>query len=99
MEIDRGGRVLRGFSTIPGELVITWARCSDKWSDVRFEHESDVIDCAKAYALRYFGMLRSQMDPNTGVAMNGDTFISRADSIEEKIKEKWEGKTKVTVMR
>jgi len=99
MEIDRTGRMLRGFSTIPGELVITWARCSNKWADVRFEHESDVIDLAKAYALRYFGLIRSQMDANTGVSLNGDTLLTRADAIEEKIKEKWEGRTKVTIMR
>jgi len=99
MEIDREGRMLRGYSTIGGELIVTWARCSHKWADVRFEHESDVIDIAKAHALRYFGMLRSQMDAGTGVTMNGEIFISRADAIDEKIKEKWEGKTKIVVMR
>ena len=99
MEIDRNARVLRGYSTIGGELVVTWARCSHKWDDVRFEHEADVVDLAKAHALRYFGMLRTQLDPNTGVQMNGDTFITRADAIEEKITEKWGAKTKVIVMR
>lgn len=99
MEVDRTERVLRGFSTVAGELVVTWARSSDKWADVRVEHEGDVVDMAKAYALRYFGMLRSQMDSNVGVTMNGDVFLSRADSLEEKINEKWENGTKVVVMR
>jgi hypothetical protein len=99
MEIDRDARILRGFSTIGGELVVTWAQCSSDWKDVRFEHEGDVINLAKAHALRYFGMLNSQMDPNTGVQMNSETFISRADSIEEKVFEKWHDRTKPLVMR
>jgi len=99
MEIDHKNRVLKGHSNIGGELVVTWAKCSHKWADVRFEHEFDVIDLAKAYALRYFGMLRLQIDANTGVTMNGDSFITRADNIEEKINEKWGSKPKVLVMR
>lgn len=99
MEIDRDARVLRGFSAIGGELVVTWAQCSSDWRDVRFEHEGDVVNLAKAHALRYFGMLNSQMDPNAGVQMNGETFIARADSIEEKVFEKWHDRTKPLVMR
>jgi hypothetical protein len=99
MEVDRDARVLRGFSSVGGELVVTWALCSSDWEDVRFEHEGDVVNLAKAHALRYFGMLNTQMDPNAGVQMNGETFISRANEIEEKIFEKWYAKTKVVVMR
>jgi len=99
MEVDRDARVLRGYSSVAGELVVTWAQCSSDWKDVRFEHEGDVVNLAKAHALRYFGMLNSQADMNTGVQMNGDVFISRADAIEEKVFEKWHGKTKVVVMR
>jgi hypothetical protein len=99
MEIDRDARVLRGYSAVGGELVVTWAQCSSDWKDIRFEHESDVIDLAKAHALRYFGMLNSQMDPNAGVQMNGETFIARADGIEERVFEKWHNRTKPLVMR
>jgi hypothetical protein len=99
MDIDRQARVLKGFSSVAGELIVTWARWSIDWKDVRFEHEMDVVDMAKANALRYFGMLRGQMDANAGVTMNADAFISRADSIEERIKEKFESKPKVVVMR
>ena len=99
MEIDRDARVLRGYSSVGGELVVTWAQCSSDWRDIRFEHEGDVVNLAKAHVLRYFGMLNSQMDPNAGVQMNGETFISRADSIEEKVFEKWHGRTKSLVMR
>jgi hypothetical protein len=99
MEIDRDARILKGFSAISGELVVTWAQCSSDWKDVRYEHEGDVVNLAKAHALRYFGMLNTQMDPNAGVQMNGEVFISRADSIEEKVFEKWQSRTKPLVMR
>jgi hypothetical protein len=99
MEIDRDNRLLRGYSTIGGELVVTWALCSSDWKDVRFEHEPDVVNLSKAHALRYFGMLNSQMDPNAGVQMNGEVFISRADALEEAVLEKWHNRTKIVVMR
>jgi hypothetical protein len=99
MEIDRDARILRGFSVIGGELVVTWAQCSSDWKDVRFEHEGDIVNLAKAYALRYFGMLNTQMDPNAGVQMNGEVFITRAESIEDKVFEKWHNQTKPLVMR
>jgi len=99
MDIDRDARVLRGFSSYSGELIVTWAECSADWKDVRFEHEGDVVNLAKANALRYFGMLNSQADPNTGVQMNSDQFLSRANEIEEKVLEKWQGRTKPLVMR
>jgi len=98
MEIDREARVLRGYSNLGGELVVTWAEYSLEWSDVRFEYETDVVDLAKAYALRYFGMLNTQADPNTGVQMNGETFLSRADALEERIREKWHGKISPVVL-
>jgi hypothetical protein len=99
MEIDRDARVLRGFSSIGGELVVTWAECSSDWKDVRFEFEGDVVNLAKAHALRYFGMLNTQMDPNAGVQMNGDVFITRANEMEEKVFERFRDRTKVVVSR
>ena len=99
MEVDVNKRTLKGFSNVPGELIVSWARCSDKWEDIRFEHENEVIDLAKAYALRYVGMLRGQLDSNTGVTVNSDMFLSRADKLEEEVIEKWHTKSKVIVIR
>jgi hypothetical protein len=98
-EEDRAERVLTGFSNIAGELVIAWAAFSKNFAAVRFEHHEMVIHLARAYVLRYFGMLRKQQDPNTGIALDGDTFISRADTLEEKITEKMKNRTKVVVLK
>jgi hypothetical protein len=97
-ELDREERVLKGFTSIAGDLVVTWAASSEKWKDVKFEHVEDVVSLGKAYALRFFGLLRAQADPNTGVARNGESFTSRADALEEKIIEKWQLSTKVVVL-
>jgi hypothetical protein len=99
IEVNRDTRTVHIYSSLGGKLLMYWARWSNDWSVVRFENEFDVIALAKANALRYFGMLRSQTDPNTGVALSGDTFTTRADGLEEKVIEKWSEKVTSIVLR
>lgn len=97
--IDIENRRFWGYSNIQGNLVINWAKFSRDWSKVRFEHESDVIDIAKMYALRFIGGIRNQTDPNTGVTADGSAFISRADQIDQDIlKDKWKARKPLVVM-
>lgn len=97
-DIDTENRKITGYSNVSGELIITWAAYSENFASIKFEHQDSVIKLARAYALRFFGMLRNQQDPNTGVSLNGEMFINRADQIEDKITERWQNATKVVVM-
>ena len=97
--IDIENRRLWGYSNVQGNLVINWAMFSRDWGKVRFEHESDVVDVSKMYALRFIGGIRAQSDPNTGVTADGSTFISRADQIEQDIiKDKWKMRKPLVVL-
>ncbi|MGL5913575.1 MAG: hypothetical protein ACRCZB_05365 [Bacteroidales bacterium] len=99
LNIDIENRRIWGFSNVQGSLIVNWAKFSRSWSKVRFEHESDVIDVAKMFILRYVGDLRSQSDPNTGVTADGSGFLDRANSIEDSIvKEKWKSRIPLIVM-
>lgn len=98
-DVDTEARTLTGYSNVTGQLIVSWAKYSESFSSVKFIHQQDVIAMARANALRFFGMLRNQQDPNSGVALNGEQFITRADQIEEKITEKWHMATKVVVLR
>lgn len=97
--IDIENRRLWGYSNVQGDLIVNWAKFSRNWDRVRFEHESDVVDIAKMYALRFIGGIRSQDDPNTGVTADGSSFLSRADQIEQDIlKDKWKARKPLIVM-
>ena len=97
--IDIDNRRLWGYSNVQGNLVVNWAEYSRDWGKVRFEHESDVVDVAKMYALRFIGGIRGQSDQNTGVTADGSGFIQRADQIEQSILEnKWKAKKPLIVM-
>lgn len=97
-DVDYENRKLVGFSNVSGELIIKWAMFSENFDAIKFVHTEDVVKMARAQALRFFGMFRNQQDPNSGVALNGDQFIQRADAIEEKILEKWQGASKIVVL-
>ena len=97
--VDTDERRLKGYSNAAGVLIVSWAQYFWNWDKIRFEHTEDVIECAKMYALRYVGGIRSQSDPNTGVTMDGASFLEEASRLEEKIiTNRWEGRLPVVVL-
>ncbi len=54
---------------------------------------------AKSNVLRAFSQLRSQIDYETGTAMNTSELMERANNLEESIMSKWKEFTKVVVIR
>ena len=98
--IDLQGRRLWGFSNVAGNLIIDWAMWSKNWADIKFEHIEDVIKVCKMYALEFVGGIRQQGDPNTGVTVNGSSFLEKADKIrEEVINNRWRSRVPVVVLR
>jgi hypothetical protein len=96
--VDTDKRCLKGYSNVAGVLIVSWAQYFWDWDKIRFEHTEDVIECAKMYALRYIGGIRSQSDPNTGVTIDGSSFLEEASRLEEKIiVNRWEGRIPVVV--
>jgi hypothetical protein len=97
--VDSDERCLKGYSNAAGMLIVSWAQYFWDWDKIRFEHAEDVIECCKMYALRYIGGIRSQSDPNTGVTMDGSSFLEEAARLEEKIiTNRWEGRIPVVVL-
>jgi hypothetical protein len=97
--VDTDERYLRGYSNVSGILVISWAQYFWNWDKIRFEHTEDVIKMCKVYALRFIGGIRSQSDPNTGVTIDGSSFLEQADKLEEEIlTNRWEGRVPIVVL-
>jgi hypothetical protein len=97
--VNNKERRLEGFSNVAGILIVSWAQYFWDWDEIKFEHVEDVIECCKMYALRYVGGIRSQSDPNTGVTLDGSSFLEEANRLEEKIiNNKWEGRVPILVL-
>jgi hypothetical protein len=98
--VDNDERCLKGYSNVAGVLIISWAQYFWDWDKIRFEHTEDVIKMCKVYALRFVGGIRSQSDPNTGVTIDGSSFLEQADKLEEEVlTNRWEGRVPVVVLR
>jgi hypothetical protein len=97
--VDNDERYLKGYSNVAGILIISWAQYFWDWDKIRFEHTEDVIKMCKVYALRFVGGIRSQSDPNTGVTIDGSSFLEQADKLEEEVlTNRWEGRVPVVVL-
>jgi hypothetical protein len=97
--VDTDERCLKGFSNVAGVLIVSWAQYFWNWDKIRFEHVEDVIECCKMYALRYVGGIRSQSDPNTGVTLDGSSFLEEANRLEEKIvTNQWKERLPIVVL-
>lgn len=99
IDIDPVLKTLTGYTNINGELNIQWAKYSTDFNDIPFKRKNEVINLAKSRILRGFAMLRSQINSDTGVDFNTSDFISRADTLEQKVMDKWQGMSKVAIIR
>lgn len=99
IDVDPVNRKLTGFTTVNGELLITWAKESTNFNDVPFTRKTDVINLAKANVLKGFALLRGQLNSDTGVEFNNSEFLSRAGDLEDKVMNKWKAISKVVILR
>jgi hypothetical protein len=88
-----------GYSTLKGTLQITWGSWSPDFNGLPYNRQSEVRQLATAYALRAFGMLRSQANSTIPGTIKYESFLSRADKMEERIVELWQKSTKSAIVR
>lgn len=90
---------LKGYSNIQGILEVEWNTISYDWNDIPFNRQSEVREFATAKILRALGGLRSQVNTELPGTLKYDTFMTRADTLEEKILTLWKESTKSVVIR
>lgn len=99
VNVDEHNRKVTGFVNIGGTLSIEWAKYSDKWDDVTFLQEENVIKLSIANVLDYFGSLRGQETSDIPVTFDADQFTSTAKDLREEVMEAWKQFTKVVAIR
>ena len=97
--VDYKLQQLIGGTSMVGELEIHWSLQSDNVNDVPFSNKDDVIRLAQANALRLVAMFDSQQQNNTQVNFDGNTFLQRADKLEEEVLARLKGKSKIVLLR
>jgi hypothetical protein len=79
-----------GYTTIGGYLNAKWFKSSYNWEDIDFSLLGDVRNLAKAYIMRNLGMLRAMVKSDLPGNIDFSLYNTRADSLEQKVIDKWE---------
>lgn len=87
---ENGKYYATGYSTLGGALQAKWLKHSYDWNDIEFEYLPDVRNLCKAYIMRNLGMLRAMLKSDTAGSIDFSLYNSRADTLEQKVMEKWE---------
>ncbi len=87
---ENGKRYATGYSTVGGNVNIKWLCRSYDFDDIKFSMWKDFRNICKAYVLRNLGMLRSLVKSDLPGAIDYSMYTSRADTLEQKVEEKWE---------
>lgn len=99
VRINEAARTVTGFTNATGVLTIVWAKYSNDFANIPYNRVQEVIWLSQANLLRTLGMIRGQLDADTGADFNYDLFIKRADELEEKVMDKWKNFTKPVILR
>jgi len=99
VQINESERKVTGYSNAVGILTVIWAKYSNSFEDIPYNRIQEVIWLAQSKLLRVLGMIRGQLDADTGADFNYDMFIKRADDLEEKVMTKWKAFTKPVILR
>lgn len=87
---ENGKKYATGYSTTGGNVNIKWLCASYDFDDIRFTLRTDFRNLAKAYIMRNLGMLRGLVKTDVPGAIDFSTANARADSLEQKVLDKWE---------
>ena len=90
---------IQGFHTAARFVTVEWGYRSDTWNALPHERMTEVRKLAAAYALRTFGMLRSQTPDNAPGKVDFSGWVTRADQMETDVLEHWANFTKSTIIR
>ena len=90
---------LKGHTNKFGMLEVEWGCFSNQWSDIPFNRLDEVRELCQAYVLRAFGMLRMQSRADIAGGLDYQQFLTRADTLEQKIVTLWQESSKASIVR
>jgi len=85
-------RKLKGSTSISGTLTVQWAKRSDSFSSIYYNHKEDAILLGKAYLLQESARLRSQAQIQTKVSIDVSRMAEDGQRWEQEINQKWKSR-------
>lgn len=85
--IEYGKKYVQGYTSIGGFLNIHWLCMDLDYTHLPYDQLPNIRRLCTAYALRNFGALRNLLKTDENIPFNTEQMISRADAIEQEIKE------------
>lgn len=85
--IEYGKKYVQGYTSIGGFLNIHWLCMDLDYNHLPYDQLPNIRRLCTAYALRNIGALRNLLKTDENVPFNTDQMITRADAIEQEIKE------------
>jgi len=99
IHVDENNRKVTGYTNVAGRLSITWAKYDYNFEAIPFKWKRDVLKLSKSYVLRAFGNLRAQLKQEDPDGFDYQNFLDRADNYNLEVMDRWEGISKVVVLR
>lgn len=89
-------RKVRGSSNISGDMFFQWAKKSDDFSDIPYNHKDDALKLSKAYLVYDVNRIRSQSKITSKVDINMSELVNEAQTWEKEVILRW--KTRVSAV-
>jgi len=97
--VNYDDRKIEGYTNTYGDLSVDWARYSNDWNSVRFQHVEELIKLCQSYVAEYFGNLFNMDNAAVPNELEGSDLLSKAEDLRTEVMEKWSKRAKVVILR
>ena len=99
VKVDRSKRKVIGYTTMMGNVSVSWAKFSPVYDEVNYSFIDDVKKLSQANLLEGLVMIRGQQASNLDVEFNVDLFEKKAEDLKEEVLTRFKEHTKVVLLR
>ena len=100
IHVDHENRKVIAQTNRGTELLITWAKYSEDFSEIKFNYIQDVVDLSQGYMLKHAARTMGIFqNTNLPVSINYDFLNSEGDALITRVTEKWSEISGVMLIR
>lgn len=92
-------RKIKGSTTLSGGLTVQWAKRSDNFGSIYYNHKDDAILLGKAFLLQDAGRLRSQAQIQSKVSIDVSKLLEDGTRWEQEVFTKWKSRGFATIAK
>lgn len=98
-DVDSENKKVIVYSSVSGQINITWAKFSDNFDAIRYQRKLDVVKLAQAYLLAHFADHFDKLsDSALDMSINIDAIKTRSQELKTEVKELWDSFPDIIVL-